>query len=352
METNKPVGFSEDNSLASDKFHMPLICARSGVFIGKFYPSVGLASTQAYVQAWKEATFLHPIFSWSLGTLLHRATACWNLEKTGTRQYPLREKQLMFLAMLHSSGCIRQDIPCLPPAKTVEVHFPRLIELLGWKNDQTSERLQFPRLHVWKGAVHEDATNPFATVPAWISACESVRDDWQNVVRESQKRAKGAAQALAMRNIRRAMYADISLRRLWNWVTTQVPQSVLDSNSDLQQLFFCEENQINVWTVEDIEALEDLVIQYCELGNSVSHEVMKRTKQLMTWFQTYYDTFEIVIDSAPFIAFKGAPEPRQSEFSTKSEFLVSLARWKLGNREGAGSEQVKEKINKITVEDL
>ena len=354
MSTNNsiPIGYIANDTLVADKFHMPLICARSGVFIGKFYPSVGLASTQAYVSAWKETAFLHPIFSWSLGTLLHRATACWNLEKTGTRQYPMREKQLMFLAMLHSSGCIRQDIAALPSPKVVEIHFPRLIELLSWKNDQGTTRLQFPRLHVWKGAVGEDEKNPFGNVLAWIAACESVRDEWENLVREGQKKAKSQAQALAMRNIKRAMYQDISLRRLWNWITTQVPGSVLESNSDLQQLFFTSEDQINVWTAEDIEALEDLIIQYCELGNSVSFEVMKRTKQLMNWHQIYYDTFEIIINTDMFSAHKGTPEPKQSDFSTKAEYLVTMARWKLGNRAEQPASSVQEKNRKISAEDL
>ena len=343
---------TEPESLAPDKFHMPLVCARSGVFLGKFYPSAGLASTTPYVSAWKETTFLHPIFSWSLGTLLHRSVACWNLEKTGTRTYPMREKQLMFLAMLHASNCIRQDVAGLPSPKIVEVHFARLIELLSWKNDQASERLQFPKLHIWKGAVHEDANNLFGNVPNWISACASVQEDWQTVVRESQKKAKAQAHALAMKNIRRAMYQDINIKRLWNWITTQVPESVLVANDDLQRLFFCEEGQINLWTKEDIEALEDMVIQYCELGTSVSHEVMKHIKRLMHWFEVYYDTFEIIIDSDLFAAHRGVPEPKQSDFTTKAEFLVSLARWKLGNRPQESGGTVKEKTGKITAEDL
>jgi hypothetical protein len=337
--------------LALDKFHMPLVCVRSGLFLGKFYPSVGLASTTPYVQAWKETTFLHPIFSLSLSALLHRATACWQLEKSGTKQFPMQHKQLLFLAMLHASNCIKQDVAGLPSPKIVEVHFTRVIELLGWKNDQASERLQFPRLHIWKGAVKEDAENLFRNVPAWISACESVRDEWENVVRESQKKAKAQATALAMRNIRRAMYQDISLRRLWNWISTQVPQSVLENNSDLQQLFFAEESQINVWTEEDITALEDLVIQYCELGNSISHEVMRRIKELMGWWQIYYDTFEIVVDTEKFSGYKGAPEPKLADFTTKAAYLVELARWKLGNMEQKAASTTA-KGSKITAEDL
>lgn len=342
-------------ALAPDKFHMPLVCARSGLFLGKFYPSVGLASTTPYVQAWKETTFLHPIFSWSLSTLIYRAIANWNMEKTGTRSYPMREKQLMFLAMLHASNCIRQDAAGLPAPKIVEVHFPRLIELLSWKNDQASERLQFPRLHIWKGANKEDENNLFVNVPGWIAACESVKEEWENIVRESQKKAKSQAHALAMKSIRRAMYSDISLRRLWNWIKAQAPQTVLEGNADLEQLFFAEENQINIWTKEDIEALEDLVIQYCELGTSVSHEVMKRIKLLMTWWQTYYDTFEIIIDSGMFREHKGEPEPQQKDFDTKAKYLVALARWKLGNRPEVSEEeatQVKERNRKITAEDL
>lgn len=343
-----------NTELSSDpKFHMPLVCARSGVFLGKFYPSVGLASTTPYVNAWKETTFLHPIFSLSLSTLLHRATACWTLEKTGTRQFPIQHKQLLLLAMLHASGCIRQDVAGLPSPKIVEIHFPRVIELLGWKNDQASERLQFPRLHIWKGAIREDETNLFANVPMWIGACEGVKEEWESVTRETQKKAKALASAAAMRNIRRAMYQDISLRRLWNWISTQVPETVLVNNPDLQQLFFTTEDQINVWEAEDIEALEDLVLQYCELGNSISHEVMKRTKQLMEWYQLYYDTFEIVVDTTRFEGFKGMPEPQLKDFKTKAEWLVSVARWKLGNSEAVQRKQTLRQSNgKVSAEDL
>lgn len=315
-----------------DKFNIPFVCARSGLLLGKFFPTSSMAGSTPYVQHWKETIQYHPIFSLSFSALLHRANACWQLEKAGSRQFPMLQKQLLFLALLHSSGLIKQDVAGLPSPKIVEIHFSRVLELLGYKNDTNSSRLHLPKLHIWKGAAKEDGTNLFGNIPAWLDACESCKDDYENVARERQKAAKSKAHELALKSIRRAMYSDISLKRLWGWVEAQVPATEFELDETFKQLFFCEENQINVWTEDDIEDLESLILKFCETGNSVSFEVLKRVKQLREWLYIYNDTFEIVTTNVQFAALAGTPEPKISEFKTKAEWLVASARWKLGNQ--------------------
>lgn len=333
-----PSEVTEQRRADDRRYNIPLACARSGLPLGKFLPSGGLLGTP-YLRAWKESAFLHPIFSLNLSELLHKAMANWQLEKSGTRQYPMREKQLQFLAMLWASGCIKQDAAGLPSPKVVETHFPRLIELLSWKYETASERVSFPKLHVWKGAVGEDQDNIFANVPNWLTVCEAWREEYENVARSRQKEAKKKAHELALRSIRKQMYADLSLRRLWNWIGSQVPQIVLENNPDLEQLFFVEEGQIHVWTIEDIEALEALFLSHCETGTSVSFEVSKRIRQLTEWLNIYNDTFEVVVDASRFVAeWKGVPEPQAQQFPTRAAFLVARARWQLANKE-AGNNQ-------------
>lgn len=327
-----------------DKFSIPLVCSLSGLFLGKFIPSNGLAVATPYVTAWKQTAFLHPIFSMKLPELIHRANACWNLEKSGTRTFPMQHKQLLMLAMLHASGCIKQDVPALPSPKLVEVHFMSVVEMLGWKQEVNSDRLSFPRLHIWKGAAKEDEASLFGNVPNWLRACADCKDDYENIVRTRQKAAKVKARELALKSIRKSAYADISLKRLWNWVTTQVPQMILENNPDLEQLFFCEESQIHNWQKEDIEAIEDLVLSHCELGNSISHEVSKRIRLLAEWRATYYDTFEIVVETTAFDALRGTPEPTPGSFPTRGAYLVAHARWKLGNKEKVQRAEEKQKM--------
>lgn len=317
-----------------DKFNIPLICARSGLFLGKFIPGNGLAVATPYVQAWKSSIFLHPIFSLPLGSLITRAEACWQLEKNGVRSFPMAHKQLLFLAMLHASDCIKQDVAGLPSPRIVEAHFNRLIELLGWKQDTASERVSFPKLHVWRGAAREDENNVFGNVGIWLDVVEVCKDEYENISRTRMKEARRKAHDMAMKNIKKAMYEDINLKRLWGWFTAQVPQVILENNADLEQLWYCDEQRIHVWTIEDIEAIETLLLKYCEIGNSVSHEFSKHIKKLAEWLNTYNDTFEIVVDTSAerYASHKGTPEPTQGQFKSKAEYFIARARWQLANK--------------------
>lgn len=341
MEVAKPIALNT----MENKFHFPLTCQRSGLLIGDFYPSSGLAKNTPYVAAWKQTTFLHPVFSMDLRVLITRATACWQLEKAGIRQYPMRDKQLLFLAMLHASDLIKQDVAGLPSPRITETHFPRLIELLSWKQDTGSSRISFPKLHVWKGAVREDENNIFATVPAWLDVCEVCRDEYENTARERMKKAKQKAHEAAMKSIRKSMYSDISLKRLWNWVSSQVPQTTLENNPDIEQLFFCEEHQVHFWTKEDIGALETVFLKYCELGSSVSHEVNKRIQQLFEWLKVYEDTFTIVEDDSRFSEYRGTDAPKAEKYASRAAFLVAQAKWQLANK--GSSQQPTKKDDKL-----
>lgn len=352
MSKSAPAPIQTIQRRDEDKFNIPLLCARSGLNLGKFVPSSGLKSTP-YVKAWKDATFLHPVFSLELPSLISRAQACWQLEKAGIRQYPMKEKQLIFLAMLHASGCIKQDYAGLPSPKVVETCFPRLIELLGWKHETASDRVQFPKLHIYRHRAEASDIGLFSTTSSWLDLAEACKDDYENTAKVRQREAKKKAQELALKNIRRQMYSDISLKRLWNWFATQVPQMILENNSDLEQLWYTEEARIQVWTVEDIEALEGLFLKHCELGNSVSHEFNKRIAQLNDWLRIYNDTFEIV--ESPKVQFPewvGVPEPMLLHFGgNRAQWLVARARWQLANKP-TNVAKVPNNGTKITGDDL
>lgn len=315
------------------RFNIPCTCSLSGLHLGEFYPMPGLLGRTPYVKVWQRTSFLHPVFSLSLTELVYRAESCWNLEKSGTRNFPLTDKKLMFLALLHASELIKQDVPGLPSTKIVETHFMEVLEMVTWKKEHNGARMNFPRFHVWQGAAKEDINNLFHGIPVWLAACNIVRDEYENIARTRQKEAKVKAKELALKSIRAATYKDISLKRLWNWICSQVPQSIQENNPDLEQLFFVEESSIHLWQKEDIEALETVFLKYCELGNSVSHEVSKRIRQLTDWRNIYYDTFEIVVDhSKEFAEHVGKPEPLPKDFPSRAGYLVAHAKWKLGNK--------------------
>lgn len=320
---------------SSSKFRISLTCAFSGLHIGDFSPNVGIYQKHSvdgmspYVKGWKETILIHPIFSISMSALLHRATSTLQLEKSGKAHFPILQKQLLMLAMLHAGDCIHQDLPCLPSPRITDSYFGNVLEMLGWKQEINSERLHFPKLHIWKGAAREMEKDPFAQIPMWLKLCVEVKEEYENVVRTRQKAAKQQAAVLAMKNIKRNLYEDISIRRLWNWLEVQIPQ--MEMYDEYKDIFFCAEKNINVWTHDDIDSLEEVFLKYCETGNSISHEVSKHLKQLHTWLSIYEDTFEILIeDKFPELRGKPAPEPRN--FPNRAAFLVAQAKWSLAQK--------------------
>lgn len=338
-------------------FNIPLICSRSGLRIGNFIPNTGLyGKTSAegmspYVKGWKETTFMHPIFSISLSALYHRAESMYLLEKRGKQQYPALQKQLMFLALLHASDCIIQTVPCLPSEKTANSYFPNLLELIARKKDST--RLQLPKLHIWYGAAGEMAKDPFSQISVWLSACTEVMEEYEHTIRTRQKVAKQQAAALALKNIKRNLYEDLSIRKLWSWVSTQIPEFEQNQWPEMRDLFFASEKNISVWTIGEMEDLENILLTYCETGNSVSHEVFKRMNQLKTWLTIYNDTFEILIeDFHPEL--RGTPAPEPKNFQNRSSYLIAEAKWKLANKEKGETVVAapKKRSSKITSEDL
>ena len=237
----------------------------------------------------------------------------------------------MFLALLHAGNGIIQDFPCLPSPKIVEIHFARLIELMSWKEDINSDRLNFPRLRIGKQQSSRESPEPFANIGSRLQACDNCKDDYDNVVRERQKAAKKLAHQAAMRSIKRQMYADISIKRLWNWIDVQVPQMEMQNNPELKELFFIDDDKVQAFQEEDVSNLEAMVLEHCELGNSISHEVMNRIRHLREQQALYIDTFEIVLEKQ-FQEFADQPAPSARDFPTRAAYLVAQARWSIAQK--------------------
>ena len=284
------------------------------------------------MQHWNETIMLHPIFSLGFQALFYKAESVWRLEKSGSKQYSMQYKQLLFLSLLHTAEVIHQEYPCLPSPRVVEIYFGQLLDILSWKHEVNSEHANLPRIRISK--YKDSDKDPFLVVESWVAACEVCRDEWENKVREHQKKAREKAKILAMRNIKRQHYQDISLRRLWNWFGTQVPQFAFEQHETLESLFFTTEDKIHLWDLSDIDVLDSLLIRHCEIGNSISHEVTKRLNQLRQWHYVYTDTFEIVIDGDRFAEHRAKPEPTPKEFANRAQFLVAHAKWTLANRAG------------------
>jgi hypothetical protein len=316
--------------MSEEKFHIKLVCQRTGLTLGSFYPKSTLAGLSPYVKAWKETVSFHPIFAANIYDLLHRAKSNFQLAKNGRREWPMQQQQLMMLALLHAADVVIQDFPCLPSPRITATYLAEVLEVVSWKYEHGSDRLKFPKLHIWKGAAGELEKDPFYPIPVWLRAARECIKDYNDTVRIRVREAKKKAEELAIKQIRRNLYEDISLRRLWSWLTTQIPNSEL-IDGECERLFFCAEKNIHVWTEQDIQDLEDLFLTHCETGNSVSYEVSRRIEQLKHWLAVYNDTFEILLDN-PHPELTGTPAPEVRNFPNRAAWLVAKAKWDLANK--------------------
>jgi len=340
---------------APDRFHIPFVCKYSGLLLGKFYPNTGLYNKTTmdgmspYVRNWQETVTLHPIFSVSVSALLIRARETFMLQKAGKLNFPMQQRQLMMLAMLHAGDAIVQDFPLLPEPRIADTYFAEVLEMIAWKHEVASTRLHFPRLHIGKDS-------GFEQVPIWLKVCASCREEYENVVRTRQKAAKVKASEMAIKSLRKNLFENISLRRLWNWMEVQIPAMEIDSWPEVKELFFVDEKNIHAWTQSEVDTLEEIFLEFCEVGNSISHEVSKRIEEIRRWLSLYEDTFEILVTDQ-FPEWKGVPAPKAVDFPAKKDFLVAEAKWRLANRvqtvvQPAAKPARKSSITKITDEDL
>jgi len=307
--------------------NIPLFCKFSGLRLGEFVANVavyGTDGTSPYIKNWKQETLLHPIFSLSTSALLHKAKSNAMLEKEGKKPWPMQQKQLAMLALLHSEDFLVQDLPCLPPPHVADTFIAEVIVLVDYKLSINSQRLHFPRLHIWK-------ESGFEQIAPWLKVCNDCIADYESTVRVTQREAKQKAAALAMRSIRKNMYEDVSLRRLWSWVDAQMPNHLNSELNDAKDLFFAAEKNIQNWSLTEIDDLEALFLEHCETGNSISYEVSKRLAELKRWLNVYQDTFEIIIPEQD-AALVGIPAPLAKDFTSKAAFYVAEAKWKLANK--------------------
>ena len=351
MSATKPVVLQ---TVAVDRFNIPFVCKYSGLLLGNFYPNVGLYNKTTvdgmspYVRNWKETVTLHPIFSVGTSALLIRARETWMLQKAGKINFPMQQRQLMMLAMLHAGDAILQDFPLLPEPRIADTYFAEVLEMITWKQEVASTRLHFPRLHIGKDS-------GFEQVPIWLKVCASCREDYENVVRSRQKAAKVKATEMAIRSLRKNLFENISLRRLWNWMEVQIPAMEIDAWPESKELFFCDEKNIHAWTQSEVDTLEEIFLEFCEVGNSISHEVSKRIEEIRRWLSLYEDTFDILVTDQ-FPEWKGLDAPIAASFPTKKDFLIAEAKWRLANRVQQtvkpAPKVVRKSTLKITDEDL
>jgi hypothetical protein len=342
--------------------HMTLYCARTGVAIATM-DMLQQAGRLPYLSQWKDSQAFHPLFSLSQNQLLAWTRKNWNqlfrnkvLDQVSAVQR--QQFQIAFIAILHSLNCVDQQIPALPDFHVVNTNMQRLLELAYWYNYLDSKRFRFPTLRINK-LNHNSALHD---IGAYFDICDSVRHDWETSRDAKLEDVKLEAARRAEKAVRGSHVRAVSKKALWNWFLS----SIASGNSkkyelpewrewkeDSAKLWFASENQQLQYSLDDVDAIEEVFILECTLGTTVSHAFTNELNKIRNNISNHQKVFEIDwsvigqstttrVDAAgnrilSDVDVVGPPvpgeEPKINEFISRTDYIRAKAKWDIACRQ-------------------
>ena len=309
---------------------MKLHCRYSGLPLAELssFSFRHLPGTSPWITNWKEASLVHPVFTLSR----YELTSAYHLRKfyapEDQRNWNQQDKQLWFLAALHSTGLVRQSQAWLPSYLVASRYFNRVVHILEFLDSVVSPRIasRLPALQL----------TPESSIVGWLEAVEEAIQDWNTTV-ESRTRneLRTHLRQRAENKLQSAFcQAEDHLSYLWSIIENELPDH-LTSHKVLQkglqtrtrtsfpvgawtplnarnyycyyktqgmlwkELFCTSRASLDRgdWDRQDIQDLEEHVLTYVEQGTIASHHIQKRLTQLFLWLQEstdFADSLEIL----------------------------------------------------------
>jgi len=333
-----------------------MYCKRTGVAIATMQ-LMQQAGKLPYLAQWKDSTAYHPLFSLPQNHLLAWTRKNWNLlfRSTIDRSTEAQRQQfcIAFMAILHSLNSLDQHIPALPNFLTVNVNMQRLLELAYWYNFLDSKRFKFPTLRISKN----NANNTLQDIGVYLDICESIKHDYETSKEGRAEEAKLEAARRAEISVRSSHIRAVSKRALWNWFLSsmgatsnskkyELPEWV-EWKEDAAKLWFASENTQLQHSLEDVDTIEEVFLQECTLGTSVSHAFRRELAKIRDNISNHLTIFEIdwastIGGSSSKITRVGTdgkvyspmpeeqgPEPLIGNFNSRVEFIRAKAKWEV-----------------------
>lgn len=316
-----------------------LHCNRTGVTIGKLDLTIS-AGHMPYLSHWREQICYHPFFSVNQYKLCHFLRDEWNRLAKNIADEQITEREALnlrvgFVALLHSLGCIKQDLDCqvLPDLGTVQANLESLVSLSFWQYYLESKRFNFPQLHI----SNFNKNRTLDSIKDYLSACWDLRNQWDAGIDDQREQEKTRVAERALNAIRDSWMKPVGKKLLWQWVKGNLDKKWQpDAEGWLGTLFLGNTATILDWDEDEIDLMEEIIVSCCPIGNSVMFAVRERIAQIRKVWHDHYDTFTIEEEGLQSIeGFKnelqGTPQPVIGNYKTKAEFFVANAKWTLAN---------------------
>lgn len=371
----REASISKINFLPTTSTHT-LYCQYTGTPIASI-ALIHQAGRAPYLKEWQQSIVVHPLFSLSTPAILSWTRKNWNRVFRDASDHATDiEKlqfQIAFVAVLHTLDAIKQEVPILPSFSVVQRNMQSLLEIAYWKFYLDSKRFRFPTLRINK----LNANTALEDIGAYFAVCNSVRADWET------KRENLAAEETKIETARRverlvrgSHVRAVSKKALWNWFIA----SIMAKNKrkfeldewkewleDSSKLWFASESARLQFSVDDLQSIEDVFIQECELGTTISHTFQKELNAIRKAISDHVSMWDIDWDETDKVNRTDAdgnmivpakpadpgPEPHIGSYRARFDYLKALAAWKMavlavdtwekkydtGNSNNAGKEQ-------------
>lgn len=342
---------SKINFLPTTSTHT-LYCQYTGTPIASI-ALIHQAGRAPYLKEWQQSIVVHPLFSLSTPAILSWTRKNWNRIFRGASDHASPTErlqfQIAFVAVLRTLDSIKQECPILPSFDTCQRHMQQLLELAYWKFYLDSQRFRFPTLRINK----LNANIALEDIGAYFAVCNSVRADWETKRDALAEEAKIETARRVERLVRGSHVKAVSRKALWNWFIASI--SVKNKKkfeldewkewlADSSKLWFASDNIRLQFSLDDVQSIEDVFIQECELGTTISHTFQKELNSIratisnhlsmwdIDWDETNNGPSRVSADGTVQIPARPAepgPEPHISAYRSRFDYLKALATWKM-----------------------
>lgn len=343
-----------------------LYCYRSGAPLASI--TALCAGHWPFIQQ-VNTSLLHPVYALPLGNVLARMKsliddadeAAWMLPDNA-----LLDLRLCMSAVMYELEAIWQPPveavhlwaklePSLPSAAVTAACASRLFKVARWYHFATSKRMSLPLYRISKSNDNLHWEN----FSAWVDDAWSVRKEWESGRAEFSRQHELQLHTEALQVMRSSdVLKRLDFRKVWGWIDLQMKADSRygpGRRETFKSVFLTADTQPELWTLDDVEDLQEAVINTCDRENDVYFFVNTRLVQLHANVRSFYGSFTFLTESddaeangeqamreqAATQAFFAdydrqietleqlPPEPQRMLYPTMPKYLQAMAQWRI-----------------------
>lgn len=400
---------NSNNSTTSTQSAFTLRCQWTGVQLATMQLEQSVLAScgsQHWRMGWQQTSAEHPFFSLTPLAALRTARVLFrDVLKADANYFELEEQhkataaRVAFVAVLRNMGVLGRKEPTakergnlpyiLPRLATVQTHSHHLLALAYWYAQAQSPKFKFPQLNI----ARINSNTELMDIGAYLTICQQQKDIWLEaeqrrvvnaVMDEPLSDDNYAYRANRAERAANAVIAGFEKRAtrpvLWNWLLASIQAEsaaaykkfIAEDGEFFKGLFFAPQSKWKNYSIDDIDALEDVLVRFGPLGTAPFGLFRKELVKMATHIRSTQKLFTIdwsnLAPITPESAFTAAvkitdatgqhkltasqeqaatqraelaasPEPLEAAFPSKVAYLQARARWMLAKMQQAEADK-------------